>query len=154
MLQLSYTYTGRSIDVLMVDPPASITGAISLTYPRPSKICTGVQKLAQKFIIVLLTAPDTQPFEVGRGTLLGSMVHTSVAIRRNLIEHACLSSVKSARDTIVEDQTDDTPGDEYLIDAELKDFAFTANGGISFTVEMTTRDNTVYIIPLSIGSLT
>ena len=63
-------YTGRKVDILALDG-AFNDGVFPLTqsiYSPSSKVCAGIQKLAQRWLIEFLTALGSIPYLADRGT--------------------------------------------------------------------------------------
>jgi hypothetical protein len=151
MLRLSRDYANRDVDILMVTGPTDGEGELDLGFDSPIPFCTGAQKLAQRFIILLLNAPDSVFIEPDEGTLVGGLFTTGVIPREQELRGYFILSIKSVYDLIYAEQTDATPDDEYLVDANLHSLDVLNNGTISCKIELELRDNTVYIIPLKIG---
>ncbi len=139
MALLTSNYSGRTIDILMLTVEQNGIGEVELYLDSPIKVCTGLQKLAQRFIILLLND----------NTLLGEMLKSGNIPQESLIKNYIIISIKDARNAIITEQDNNTPDDEYLIEADLGELNIKSDS-IDFSVNITTKDNSTYTIPLSV----
>ena len=150
-MRLSTVYSNRSVDILMLKVPSSGEGQVELKLDDPVKICTGVQKLSQRFIVFLLTGRRTVFNNLQQGTLVGDMLITGTVPARRFIRNYFMIAVKTVRNQIIEAQTSDTNPEETLKDATLASLTIGTDGRISCSIELSTGDGSIYIVPLSIG---
>jgi hypothetical protein len=129
-------YLGRQVDALAF-PGAEARGMVPLEQELASEdnsgqICVGVQKLAQKFLLALLTELGTMPYQRERGT----QFLTEARLGRWQTELDVTSSFTLALADIerqlVNDESDSTPDDERFGSAELRSLVLTSE-----TVQLT-----------------
>ena len=151
-MRLSYNYANRTIDMSMFTAPEGGEGLVKLKLEKPGKIVTGKQKLAQRFIILMLTAQTSVFINSEQGTLVGDFLAGYEMPRKSVLQSYFILAIKGVRNIITRDQDDTVPDDEYLIDASMDSFDVSSGGNIFCGVELETRDGETYIVPITLGS--
>ena len=116
-------YEGRRIDVLAfqgVAPAGERRLTQALAMPGTSgEICTGIQKLAQRVLIELLTERGSMPFAPRRGTSL--MTRARLGYLRDQLDvfTAVSAALLDMQESLWEEESDDDPDDECYGSAEV-----------------------------------
>ena len=154
-MRLSKNYSGHQIDVLVLDVPDSIEGAVPPAFSNNFRIAAGLQKLAQIYIIKLFTALESKVLDKERGTAIGDLLVGQVSTTEDFLNHIINVGHVETVAEIFEDQElridDDKviPDDEFLVEADLVDLVILDPSSVKFTVRITTNDSTgTYIIPI------
>ena len=152
---VSSNYTGRKKDIsVFQNPDPLLIGAQSVlpSFGKSARFCSGVQKLVQRYAIILLTNLNSQPAFTDFGTDFLYTVKAGISpvdqIRAaqifNLASYDAVTLLKQYQST-------DTsiPSDEKISDAKLTNLAL-AGGYAAFEVTIYTEagDNIEFIIPL------
>lgn len=148
-------YAGRSYDVCAFHGLVE-TGERLLTQELADsgggEICTGAAKLAQRWVLRLLTARESVRYFPAEGCdFLADLrnsarneqeVAKAFRFAAGVIQAACASEVTST-----------TPDDEILVEANLLAIAFVGGGGISLTIELVTAAGPLRPIILPIRTI-
>lgn len=153
---LSVDYSNRKIDLHIfqgVNAPNS--SDITPSFGKISNFCTGIQKLAQRYTICLLTELGSQV----SFSDFGSDLITSLTSSSNLYNRADLYPIFNEANAKIEAEFYDhdqkypgAPDDERLASAALVDILSTPTGGVALSVELQTYsvEPVSFIIPLPI----
>ncbi len=153
----STDYTGRTTDVLIlgnVNPLSSATQVNSLSFGSSSKVVTGIQKLVQKYTILLLTDVKSQPTFPDEGTLLLPSLRkysktTSVSDVEHYFNFANLTVIEKLRDYVRTAGENAVPIDEQLDSAELQKIEVVGDSlNISVKITSLAGDDVVFVLPL------
>ncbi|NBQ69087.1 MAG: hypothetical protein EBU46_09750 [Nitrosomonadaceae bacterium] len=152
---LNKNYAGRTVDVCIsgkLEPQTNGVQPLGLTFGRVSTKCAGVQKLLQRYTIMLLTAKGSQKDNPNFGTDLipillggnlidvGHLVHTF-----NL---ASWSVVKTLRD--YQSKHPEQPADEQINTALLVDYKVQGST-VLFNVKIQTQAGDIidFVLPVT-----
>jgi hypothetical protein len=147
-------YTGRKKDISVLQYP---DGAISGPQPvvpafgKVTRFCTGIQKLAQKYAVILMTNVSSQEnypefgtsllYTLKRGISPTDRLAASQIFR--LASYIAVQAIKS-----YQIDRSDIPSDERIVNAELTDLVL-YGGYAAFDVTITTEAGSLkYIVPL------
>ena len=112
-------YIGRLHDVMALTVPAEGTGSVELAFNKGGEITTGVQKLAQRFFMLLFTPRGSVPYaaDVGSDFLLAlangglrSVADVYTAFSAALVD---------VREQLLAQETTSDPNDERFDEAEI-----------------------------------
>jgi hypothetical protein len=150
-------YTGRKKDISIMqypDPTNIDPQDITLSFGRIGSFCAGVQKLIQRYTIILLTNLESQIYYPTFGASLisslrnGSAPTDLIGVTQvfNSANYEAVATIKSAQ---VNDQ--ESPDDERIFSAELEDTSRLGDA-IYFSVKITTESSTAisFVLPLPI----
>lgn len=149
-------YQGRKIDILAFQPKE---GTTELTQNLASDgsgglICTGIQKLAQRWVLEFLTPVGTIPYKVTRGCAFITQLRSGI-VRTEMDVTAFFYSSASevAVNLITEDQETD-PSDERYSDVSLEGFSITDDRNLILNVLITSVAGTTrqVILPISVSA--
>ena len=152
---ISYNYVGRKKDISILQaatPLIKDRQIVSPEFGSTVKFCAGVQKLIQKYAIILLTNINSQGNFTEFGTSLIFNLKTGIT-PIDKISIAQLFSLASyqAVNTLLSYQAEnpDIPEDEQISTAYLKDLVISKDS-VAFDIAITTvSGNTVpFLIPL------
>lgn len=151
---MSNEYIGRTIDILAYQgvPAAGLarlTGVLALP-GQSGYICTGIQKLAQRFTVEFLTARGSMPYQPKRGTVF--MVKASQGMLRTVEDvRSCFSEAMiDIFENLTNAETGTEPDDERYAGAELN--SVTAEfGSVSLNISLYSKAgvNRTIIMPIS-----
>jgi hypothetical protein len=113
-------YIDRTADLLAFHvASASLPALTALVPPTGALLCVGVQKLAQRWLLELLTERGTIPSLPNRGTTF--MTEARQGLFRTTLdaEQAYALADDQAATNLVAEETDDMPDDERLDRTEL-----------------------------------
>jgi hypothetical protein len=162
-------YTGRLKDISILQYPNPYNSAqetsawnssqlesypniVAPSFGKITRFCSGVQKLIQKYAIILLTNIGSQDGFPSFGTNFLYSVQAGLSPVDNL-RAAQLFTIASykAVNTLVDYQISNpnTPSDERIVSAELVDVVL-SSGVATFNVEITTEagDTVPFLLPL------
>jgi hypothetical protein len=166
---ISTDYTNRTKDISILQYPNPYNSAESSsawtltqidTYPnivapsfgKTTRFCAGVQKLIQKYAIILLTNVGSQIGFPSFGTTFLYSIQEGLS-PVDTLRASQLFTIASykAVNTLIEYQTNNptTPTDERIVSAELVDVVL-ASGVATFSVEITTEAGSTipFLLPL------
>lgn len=148
----SINYSGKKIDLhIMQGVKAPLTTDIAPSFGTISNYCTGVQKLIQRYMIMLLTELGTQETYPDFGSdFLTKLTSSSSVFNISDIQHIFAFANDKVSNEIIAYQIDNVlPEDEQLNVASLID-VISANGGVSLKIQIITQsqDAVEFIIPL------
>ena len=154
--KLTTNYTGRKKDISILQyPDASKPEAqdVSPKFGKSPRFCAGVQKLVQRYTIILLTNLNSQPDYPSFGTkflytLKAGIAPTDKLMARQVFQLASYSTVN----TLKEYQTKNIVApDESIKSATLKNISL-YGGYVSFDVILTTDAGSSidFLVPLPV----
>lgn len=154
-MQISYNYTSRTKDISILQTPnPEATGAVAVSpsfgiYP---KFCAGVQKLVQKYIIILLTNLESQPNYSDFGTSLLYTLKAGISPVDKIAASQIFSLASYTAVNILksyQSETVDIPLDERIVNATLTDLTLRGDTA-AFNVAISTEagDNISFLVPL------
>jgi hypothetical protein len=142
-------YIGRTIDVLAfrggVRYGDNLLTQSLADATNSGEICTGLQKLAQRFLIVLLTEKGSVKYFPDQGTnfmiaLAQGRVHNETDMRA--VFGLAMQELASQ---MLDDETDTDPDDERFSGAELRAI-LVQPGYVNLTIAIASRDDAATII--------
>jgi hypothetical protein len=148
-------YSGRKVDVsiLHIPQPAAI-GAhpVSLVFGKTTQLCAGVQKLAQRYAIILLSNLGSQVEYPRFGTSFLLTLQQGLSPVDAMRARQIFSLANYTASNIIKNYqitATDLPQDEQLSSSSLIDIVMYA-GSISFSVQITTLAGDIidFLIPL------
>lgn len=144
-------YLGRTHDVLCFQPQPSGSGRLTMSLGERGEIVTGVQKAAQRFLLLLLTPKGSIPYAENVGcsflTDLSRGGLRSVADVYTAFSAALLDIYNQ----FLDEESPDDPADEQFSDAEIISVRVdTDTVYLVVRVSVESGDSTQYITPLSI----
>lgn len=148
-------YTGRTRDVSILQyPDATKVDAqtVQPAFGQVSRFCAGVQKLAQKYLVILFTNLGSQLYYPEFGTNLLYTLRAGVSPVDSLAAAQIfnLASFEAVNTLKAYQATDETiPLDEQLVSAELTNISL-IGGSVSFEVTLTTAAGEIidFLVPL------
>jgi len=158
MPEFTRSYFGRSVDAyIMALPEPGFEGQAGLRFQNNTKVATGIQKLAQIYMITLLTAVGSRLLAPLEGTLLGNLVLGGVTPLEDRIRHIVNIANLEARQAIFNDQEDIidqelevAPDDELLTSSIVVDLQIPDRTQVNVTVMLETAagDARLFVVPL------
>ena len=167
--QVTSDYTGRKRDISILQTPNPYglpedtnlwsiyqielsKNQVSPGFGKYGKFCAGIQKVVQKYAIILLTNLGSQPNFQEFGTDLIYTIQAGIS-PVDILKATQIFTLAShyAVSTLLDYQasTQDIPSDERIVSAELTDISL-YNGVASFSVKLTTEagDSVGFLVPL------
>ncbi len=147
-------YYNRSIDLSVfqgVKESGMVTVDQSL-FNNGGEVCTGIQKLIQRWLVAFLTPEGTVKFHPERGTeFLSESVNFRNEMEAETEFYLCNSD---ACDQLREEEDSDMPDEERIDSVELKSVVVSATG-FSLSVKLTSLagESTPLILPITINPL-
>jgi len=155
-MSISYTttnYSGRKKDLNIfgkVDPYNTDPQRITLGIGKVSSYVAGVQKLVQRYAIMLLTEMETQPVYPTFGTFLVTNLRGSNRTPKDeLIHYFNFANLKVLSEMHAYQQTNSDPYDEQISTATLNSMVMAGDSlAFSVTIETKTGESVPFVIPL------
>ena len=154
-------YAGRTVDLLLLKTILNVPVVgkrVELDVSNVSgepMIVSGVEKMAQRYVIAFLNAMGSTKFRPDHGTDIVPRVATGLVYSIATLESAAAeANMLAARQLSMADADEDTPDDERLVSSEVTNLEFMRERSrIRISVKLTTAagDSYVYIIPVGIG---
>ena len=151
-----FDYTGRQIDVLAFDG-ATPRGEVALqqTLAQPGeggKITAGIQKLAQRFLLELLTEQGSMLYNPHRGSTFMTEVRLGLLRTQVDVYGSFARAVDQITDNLIGDESASDPLDERFASAAINSIAV-APGAAHIYVSLTSRDGTArpVILPIALS---
>ena len=157
MADFTSSYFGRYVDVyVMALPEPGFEGEADLRFGSITKVCSGIQKLAQLYMINLLTAVGSKLLAPTDGSGVGNLVigGSSPGVTRlrhiiNIGNAQTVDLILGNQADILDAGTEPIPDDELLIAATPISVDVTQCDSASFTVLLeTAADVGTFVIPL------
>lgn len=150
-------YTGRKKDISVLQNPDALNSDpqdVSLSFGKSGKFCAGVQKLVQRYVILLLTNIGSQKYYPDFGTelLYNLKAGVSPVDLIGVTQMFSLASFEAVNALLVAQIQDPTsPSDERIASAELEDISMISSA-VNFSVRITTESETAisFVVPLPI----
>lgn len=125
--KFTFDYTNRLVDVLAFDgatPFGEVMLEQTLCQPdQGGKITAGIQKLAQRFLLELLTEKGSMAYHADRGTWFMRDAKMGY-LRTQLDVHGSFArALEDVADNLIKDEVDTDPDDERFGDAEITSIA-------------------------------
>lgn len=130
---------------------ALVEAELALFNGRGSLIVTGVEQLAQRFLLFLLTEVGSIPTEPTIGSSLITRIRTGRVRSVVDADYAFYFALDEITDQLVEDEPDDLPDDQKFLRAELLGAAF-VDSKITYDIRVTSvaGDSREIIAPVSV----
>lgn len=161
MAKLSGTiseYTGRTSDVLAFDGMKE-QGDVRLNQElvatgESGALTTGIQKLAQRFLLELLTEKGSLIYEPDRGTFFITRFRMGLMRTSQDLYSAFSSAVADAKIQLAQEESDQDPPDERYFSAELLGASLLGDQA-SLSIRLTSQagDSRVVIYPLRVAAI-
>jgi hypothetical protein len=152
---ISSDYTGRAKDISILQyPDAALIDAQEVLpqFGNNARFCTGIQKILQKYAIILLTNITSQPDYPAFGTdffytLQGGISPVDRVMASQIFTLASFAAVSELRK--YQTNHPELPDDEKIVRAELLDLDL-YGGYVGFSVKVVTAagDDVNFVIPL------
>lgn len=148
-------YTSRLKDIsIFQNPDGSAVGAQNVlpSFGGVGRFCSGIQKLVQRYAVVLLSNAGSQPDYPDFGTKFISTLQAGISPTDQIYASQVfyLANYKTLT-TLISYQTDhpEMPADERIVSATLERIAL-RGGYVSFDVKITSEagDEVTFLIPL------
>lgn len=148
-------YLDRTVDLLLYEAPTPGAGERE-TPPAlaegSGEVCAGVQKLAQRFLLTLLTPRGSQRHRAARGTAF--MVHASRGFWRTAVDvrQSYAAAASDARKQLRAEETAADPDDERYGADELTRVTL-GDGKAAIHVALTSLAGTrrQYVVPVPVA---
>lgn len=149
-------YANRRIDLVFLQG-VTLSGKKTLAQQlfnenNAGQVCTGIQKLIQRWILRLLTPVGTMKFNPTRGTTF--MRDMLSAYNETDVDTVFRLANMDATRQIIQEETPSMPSDERLNHVELLDITFT-DYSVIIKVRMysQTGDSSPVVLPISLNPL-
>jgi hypothetical protein len=150
-------YTGRKRDISILQYPDATSVETQTVFPKfgkSTRFCTGVQKLVQKYAIILLTNIQSQPKYPNFGTdflytLQRGISPTDGILAQQIFYLANYDAILTLRAYQSSFPEGVIPADERIVNATLE--GYTLYGGfVGFDVKINTEagDSINFVVPL------
>lgn len=148
---MSNAYADRKIDLwaFQESPPGSDILPQSLLIPVPGYICTGIEKLVQRWLIEFNTITGSVLFQPLRGsTFISAMRQGRIQTEADIIAEFGFAAM-TIYNTIKRGTADSAPADEQLVRADLEAFSV-LDDQIQLRIKITSRaqDTRTVIVPV------
>ena len=161
MAKLSSTiseYAGRTSDVLAFDGMKQ-QGDVRLTQElvapgESGALTTGIQKLAQRFLLELLTEKGSLLYDPDRGTFFITKFRMGLMQTSQDLYSSFSSAVADAKIQLSQEESDQDPLDERFSDASLLGASLLGDQA-SLSIRLTSQagDSRVVIYPLRVAAI-
>lgn len=152
---ITTNYTGRTMDIsIMQKPDATLIDAqnVAILIGSTGRFCSGIQKLVQRYMILLMTAVGSQEDFPDDGTDFLPKLQNGIGVvdrlaatqTFELASYAVVNQLKEYQSKLF-----DQPQDEKIVSATLQNI--TMHGGrVSLDIRITTEagNSAVFLIPL------
>ena len=149
-------YVNRSYDVMAFQnvKPAGDTLLEYALFDETTggTICTGIQKLAQRWLLEFMTETGSMPGLPTRGTRFMTAVRQGRLINTNSVAAAFIVNAYAAVINLQKEETDKWPDDERIANARLLGLAVLP-GYANLTIEITSRAGTIRQVILPVATL-
>lgn len=155
--KLTTNYTGREKDINIfptVRPTVKGPQPTPGSFGKVSSYCAGIQKLAQRYLIALLTIRGSQPNFPNFGTNLLKQVNTgSVTTNGDLVHifnFANVSVISAFRSA--QEKAKNIPMDEQLDTVVLNSVSVTVGNSVNYNISLYTNAGQTYdyVLPIPI----
>jgi hypothetical protein len=149
-------YQGRKFDILAFQPKeytAELQQAIAAD-SSGGLICTGIQKLAQRWVLEFLTPTDSMPYKIGRGSSFIPNVRSGKL--RNNVDVVSFFSAASEEVgvNLTNEDTVSDPADERYASVTLDGFSLNGDGKLVLEVTLLSAAGLTrqVILPISVSA--
>jgi len=149
-------YSNRTVDISMFGLAVYQPGIgeeqtdITLALQTGGRVCTGIAKLAQKFLLVLLSSNNY--YDMAWGTELSQALLTgSVQKAYQNLSNSMGGAIANAIDLLRSQETDATPDDERVGSAQVVSMTQDTNTGsvtASIVLQSSAGNSTVLVTPV------
>lgn len=149
-------YHGRKIDLLALRGAtaqgASVLQQSLFDSASSGEVCTGVQKLLQRWVLEFMTIRGSMPFlpERGSGFIAAARRGTMRTEADALVEFRF--AAEEVRQNLVAEESADMPADERFAEAILDQLILTEDSGLAVSVTITSRAGNARKAILPIGA--
>lgn len=152
---MASNYTNRSIDVVAfhgVKPTGYAQLRQNLFLGTPGEVCTGIQKLVQRWLCVFLTPTGSQTFSPGRGTqfmidIFTANTETQVHTIFQLANSDAIAQLKA-------EETVNMPADEMIKSVKLDSMSlYLGRLSLYITIKSKAGETTSIILPIDTNPL-
>ena len=155
---MSQSYVGRTVDICVfhgarpdgqvVPLEEALVASTDLT--QGGRAVTGIQKMVQRFLIILRTPRGSVVLDEDRGTDFQSILQTGGSRTRRAIEQAFVTATSQAL-AIMKEEEYGLPDDERIDTAQLEDIDFIGDY-VRLSVRLTSLagEDYTFIEPLAI----
>ena len=156
MTTFSMDYSGRQVDVLAFDG-ATKFGAVALqqVLAQPGeggKVTAGIQKLAQRFLLELLTIRGSILYDPTRGTNFLAEAQAGQLNTQLDVYGAFARAVKVASVNLISDESSTDPLDERFKSASIDSIAVAPGvARIFVTLASRAENNRTVLLPISLS---
>ena len=154
-------YTNRKVDILILDGDYTSSmfdlaqSLYASSYPS-GKVCAGIQKLAQRWLIEFLTPLGSMPYLKERGSNFINVVRSG----RLRSEADIMSAFEFANDGVAlnlrnEDLNSEYPNDEKYSDAQLLSVKIVVGSKINLSVRIDSLEGAsrIFVVPITVVPL-
>lgn len=131
-------YAGRTFDISVLHGAAEQGESgldISLLH-KGGAVCTGIQKLIQRFFLLMVTPAGSMTFAPGRGS--DFLKSVSRARSESAVQIAFQFALTDVRAQLKAEETEEVPDDERFRDAVLLDAVFFGDS-LSLSIALTSQ---------------
>ncbi len=149
-------YLDRKFDILAFKPnKANTPTSQELAADNESGlICTGVQKLAQRWTLEFLTPVGTIPYKTSRGCFfIQNIISGNIRTDVDVIAFFSSASSEVARNLLSEESTETDSPDERYASASLDSFSIGSDGKLTLNVTITSQAGSIrsIILPIAVA---
>lgn len=149
-METTTNYSNKPIDILAFQGVQSI-GMASLApdlFAKGGSVCTGIQKLIQEWVILMMTPKGSIRFYPQRGTDFYNDIMQS--FNENDAYCSFLISNAETIDQLKEEETDNTPEDEKIKSVELNSLSIKEDClSLSVTITSEAGTSSTLVLPIS-----
>lgn len=148
-------YIGRTVDINAIkgqSPSTEKQLVMELALPGDSgEIVTGINKLAQRFFIELMTEPGSLQYLPRRGCVFMQQARRGQWQSTLDVMSAFSASLLDIKDNLLAEETSDMPDDERFADAELVTVSLVGtSASVTIRVRSLAGNSRTFISPLQI----
>ena len=152
-------YSGRTVDLLLLKTILNVpvvNKRVDLDVAGEPMIVTGIEKMAQRFVVAFINAIGSTKFRDGHGTDLIPLAARGMIYNMATLETAAAAANLSALNQLMEadGEAEDTPDDERITESEVENLEFSQeNARVRISIRLTTAagKSYVYVIPVPVG---
>jgi hypothetical protein len=145
-------YLNKKYDILAFQPGKNRgpTSQELAAYGGSGLICTGVQKLAQRWVLEFLTPKGTMPYKTQRGCLfIPHLISGNIRTNVDVTAFFSSASVEVAENLKSEESSEDD-ADERYSDVNLDSFSIGTDGKLTLSVTLASKAGSTRSIILPI----
>jgi hypothetical protein len=149
-------YQGRTIDVLAFQPKERTTELAQALAADGSGglICTGIQKLSQRWVLEFLTPVGSIPYLTTRGCAFIAQLRSGIIRTEMDVAAFFYSSASQVAVNLITEDRDTDPSDERYSNVSLEGFSITGDRNLVLNVLITSVAGTTreVILPISVSA--